>query len=161
MSTAARLSERNNSIQLLSCFNFLTQKTKFPYPIDFKLATLKQLVQSKFNVDSKRKFGFKISRTFVFNKRSVQEMHKLDPQTVEEFVHFMCEHFPSFLHWAEFIKPPQGHSIDYLNGATCRPKSSNLREMFEELRTGFDEYLYKLERCDGKLTIKKIVKKTL
>lgn len=165
MSTAAKLGERNVNIRLLACFDFLSKISNFPYPVDFMLTTLKQLVQSNLQENTKKKFGFKILKTFLFNKCSVQEMHKLKPQIVEDFLHFISEHFPSYAHLTEFISPPQGHSIDNQNSATFSMKSSSLREMFEGYRNhtaGFQKFLDHIRHCDGKLTrptvfIKKIM----
>lgn len=163
MSTAAKLAERNVNIKLLACFDFLSKIKNFPYPVDFKLTTLKQLVQSNLHRDTKQKFGFKILKTFLFNNCSVQEMHKLEPQTVEDFLHFISEHYPSYSHLTEFISPPQGHSTDNQNSATFSMKSSSLREMFEGFRNhtaGFQQFLHHIDRCNGKLTtvfIKKIM----
>lgn len=158
MSTAARLSERIVNIRLLSCFDFLSAiRGDFPYPVDFKLATLKQFVQSNLQQDTKRKFGFKIFKTFFSNnKRSVQEMHKLDPQTVEDFIHFMNVNYPLYEPLMELVSLLQGHSTDVHKRATCSLNPSTLRAMFDGLRNqpeGFQHLLSKLDHFNGKLTI--------
>lgn len=163
MSTAAKLSERNVNIRLLTCFDFLNKIKNFPYPVDFKLATLKQLVQSNLQLSTKQKFAFKIMKTFLFNECSVREMHKLEPQTVEDFLHFMAEHYPSYSYMTEFIRPPHGHSIDNQNSATFSMNPSSLRVMFEGFNNhtaGFQKFLDHMDLCNGKLTtvfIKKIM----
>lgn len=156
MSTAARLSERIANIRLLSCFDFLSAIRDFPYPIDFKLATLKQLVQSNLQHDAKRKFGFKIFKTLFFNRRNVQEMHKLEPQTVEDFINFMNENYPLYEPLIELVSLLQGHSTDVHKRATCSLNPSSLRAIFDGLRNdpeGFQYLLSKLDHYNGKLTI--------
>lgn len=156
MSTAARLSERIVNIRLLSCFDFLSAIRDFPYPVDFKLATLKQFVQSNLQQDTKRKFGFKIFKTFFSNKRSVQEMHKLEPQIVEDFINFMHENYPLYEPLIELVSLLQGHSTDVHKRATCSLNLSTLRAMFDGLRNqpaGFQHFLTKLNHYNGKLTI--------
>lgn len=156
MSTAARLSERIVNIRLLSCFDFVSARRDFPYPIDFMLATLKQFVQSNFQQDTKKKFGYKIFKTFFSNRRNVQEMHKLEPQTVEDFINFMNENYPLNESVIELVSLLQGHSTDAHKRATCSLNPSSLRAIFDGLRKdpeGFQHLLSKLDHYNGKLTI--------
>lgn len=179
MSTAVILSERNINIQLLLCFEFLKEIKRFPYPQDFKLAVLKQCLVKKSGKDS---FGFKIYKTFEFDKKSVHDMYRIEPEAVRDYLSFMSKYpklqlllqqlptnyqensYPDQNNQARpankdlfsnntFEEPLPSTSLEDLLDRISRNRL-NLKEMYEihNDQRGFEQYLKLIAECDGKLT---------